>query len=237
MFSNNAYKGITLSQTPREGLRNEERQKHRDIENRSIITIENQLIEFRQKQQEKSKQIKKTHISPNSNENLQKWSRNTTLIVGDSRLPGIDERRISKKDRKVKVKNFPGGTIDDMYDYIKPLLKKCPDIMLHVGTNITVNESSKVVLGKLLDLKKFTENTLTESDVVISNLIRQIDNGKASLRVTKTNEHLHGLQMDIIDKGNITSNELNNGGLHLNPRDLGKLAINFIRRIKKFATT
>ena len=61
--------------------------------------------------------------------------------------------------------------------------------------------------------------------------------GKASLTVIKTNEHLHGLQMDLIDNGNITSNELNKGGLHLNPRGLGKLAINFIRGIKKFATT
>ena len=43
--------------------------------------------------------------------------------------------------------------------------------------------------------------------------------------------------MDIIDNGNITSNKLNKGGLHLNPRGLGKLAINFIRRIKKFSTT
>ena len=87
-------------------------------------------------------------------------------------LSGIDERRISKKVRKVKVKNFSGATIDDMYYYIKPLLKKCPDnIILHVGINNTVNESSKVVLGKLLDLKKFIENTLPESNVIISNLI------------------------------------------------------------------
>ena len=43
--------------------------------------------------------------------------------------------------------------------------------------------------------------------------------------------------MNIIDNGNITSNELNKGGLHLSPRGLGKLVINFIRRIKKFATT
>ena len=58
-------------------------------------------------------------------------------------LSGIDERKISKKDRNVKVKNFPGATIDDMYDYIKPLFKKCPDnIILHVRTNNTVNESS-----------------------------------------------------------------------------------------------
>ena len=43
--------------------------------------------------------------------------------------------------------------------------------------------------------------------------------------------------MDIINNGNITSNELNKGRLHLNPRGLGKLATNFIRRIKKFKTT
>ena len=43
--------------------------------------------------------------------------------------------------------------------------------------------------------------------------------------------------MDIIDNENITSNELNKGGLHLNLRDLDKLAINSIRRIEKFATT
>ena len=124
------------------------------------------------------------------------------------------------------------------YDYIKPLLKKCPDnIILHVGTNNTVNESSKVVLGKFLDLKKFIENTLPESNVIISDLITRADNGKTSLTVSKTNEHLHGFQMDIINNGNITSNELNKAGLHLNPRGLGKLTINFIRRIKKFAPT
>ena len=43
--------------------------------------------------------------------------------------------------------------------------------------------------------------------------------------------------MDIIDNGNITSNELNTGELHLNPRGLGELTIKFIRRIKKIATT
>ena len=125
-----------------------------------------------------------------------------------------------------------------MYDYIKPLLKKCPDnIILHVGATNLVNELSKIVLDKLLNLKKFIEHTLPESNVVISNLIARTDNDKASLTVIKTNEHLHGLQMDVIDNGNITSNELNKEGLYLNPRGLGKLAIDFIRKIKKFVTT
>ena len=151
---------------------------------------------------------------------------------------GIEERRIPKRDRKVKVKNFLGVTINDMYDYIKSLLKKCPDnIILHVGATNLVNEPSKIVLDKLLILKKFIEHTLSESNVVISNLIARTDNDEASLTVIKTNEHLHGLQMDVIDNGNITSGELNKGGLHLNPRGSGKLVISFIRRIKKFVTT
>ena len=153
-------------------------------------------------------------------------------------MSGIDERRISKKDRKFKVENSCGAMIDDMYNYIKPLFKKCSDnIIFHVGTNNMVHGSSKVVLGKLFDLKKFIENTLPESNVIIPNLITQTDNGKTSITVIKTNEHLHGLQMDIIDNGKITSNELNKGGLHLNPRGLGKLSVNFLRRIKKFAMT
>ena len=49
--------------------------------------------------------------------------------------------------------------------------------------------------------------------------------------------YIHGLQMDIIGNGNKASNELSKEGLHLNPRGLGKLAISFIERIKKFATT
>ena len=94
--------------------------------------VENQLTDFRKKQLEKFTKIKKPHVSPKSNENLHKWDRNTTLIVGDSELFGI-ERRISKRDRKVKVKNFPGATIDDMYDYIKPLLKNVLIIYHTVG--------------------------------------------------------------------------------------------------------
>ena len=124
--------------------------------------IENQLIEFRQKQQEKLTQIKKFHISPNSNENLQKWSRNTTLIVSNLMFSGIEEKRISKRDRNVKVKNFLGATINDMYGYIKLLLKNALyNIILHVGTNNTINEPLKLMLGKLLDLKKFIERKLT----------------------------------------------------------------------------
>ena len=94
-----------------------------------------------------------------------------------------------------------------------------------------------MVLDKLLNLMKFFEHTWPESNDVVSNLIARTDNCKSSLTVIKKNEHLHGWQMDVIDNGNVTSDEIDKGGFHLNPRGLGKLAINIIRRIKRFVTT
>ena len=57
-------------------------------------------------------------------------------------------------DKKIQVKYFLGATIDDMY-IISNHYWKFPII------NITVNEPFKVVLGKLLDLKKFKSSKLT----------------------------------------------------------------------------
>ena len=92
---------------------------------------------------------------------------NQIKTLNKNHSSGIEERRIPKRDRYVKVKNFLGVTINDMYDYIKPPLKKCPDnIILHVGATNLVNELSKIVLDKLLNLKKFIEHTLPESNVL-----------------------------------------------------------------------
>ena len=158
-----------------------------------------------------------------------KCSKNTTLTVGDSIVSGIEENRIFRQWRKVKVKSFPGATIEDMYDYIKPLLKKCPkNIMLHIGTNNTVNDTSRRVLDKIFSLKEFVEKALPDCNVCISNLTLRTDNVKASLPVNNVN------QLDIIDNSNISNAGLSRGGLHLNSQGLGKLAINFIKKIKSF---
>ena len=60
----------------------------------------------------------------------------TTVIVGDSIISGVIEERINKKDRPVKVRNFPGATVPDMVHYLIPIIQKKPsNIILHVGTN------------------------------------------------------------------------------------------------------
>ena len=137
--------------------------------------------------------------------------------------------------RQVKVKSFLGATIEDMYDYVKLLLKKCPkNIILHIGTNNTVNDTSRIVLDKILSLKAFVEKTLSDCNVFISNLTLRTVNVKASLTVTNVNQHLSTLKLGIIDNSNISNAGLSRGGLHLNSQGLGKLAINFIKKIKSF---
>ena len=114
-----------------------------------------------------------------------------------------------------------------MYDYLKPLLKKCPkNIILHIGTNNTVNDTSRIVLDKVLSLKAFAEKALPDCHVFISNLTLRQDN--ASLTVNNVNQHLSTLQLDTINNSNISNAGLGRGGLHLNSQGLGKLAINFI---------
>ena len=87
------------------------------------------------------------------------------------------------------MKSFAGATNEDMYNYIKPLLKKFPKNILYIGTNNTVKETSGTVLDNLLSLK---------------------------------------------DNSNTSNAGLSRRGLHLNSQGLGKLAINFIKKIKSF---
>ena len=145
--------------------------------------LDHQLKEIRQQyhtafnatKQQLVKSVKGTKNISLEKEIHHKWSKSTTLIVGDFIASGIEENRISRQWRKVKVKSFPGATIEDMYDYIKPPLKKCPkNIILHIGRNNTVNYTSRIVLD--ISLKAFVEKVLPDCNVRISNLTLRTDN-------------------------------------------------------------
>ena len=69
------------------------------------------------------------------------WPKNTVLIAGDSMLPNIDETKLSHRYH-TKVRAFRGSSIEDLHDYLKPLLKKRPEkIILLIGTNDLQNKS------------------------------------------------------------------------------------------------
>ena len=97
----------------------------------------------------------------NSQQQDHTWKRGTVLIMGNSMLYGVDEKKLSKNGT-VKVRCFSGSTIKDLHQfYIKPLLAKKPSkVILHFGTNDAVNKEATAdkILDALLDLKKYRNN-------------------------------------------------------------------------------
>ena len=66
---------------------------------------------------------------------------------------GIDENRLATGKHKVKVRYFAGPRTGDMYDYMKPLLRKLPDyVILHIGTNDALNYTSREIFDKIFKL-------------------------------------------------------------------------------------
>ena len=80
-------------------------------------------------------------------------------------LHEIDENRLSgAKPNSVKVRISRGATTYYMKDILKQYLKRSPtNIILHVGSNNSTNDSSGVILNKLLSLKNFIHTELPES--------------------------------------------------------------------------
>ena len=71
-----------------------------------------------------------------------------------------------------------------MNDFLKPYSKRSPtNIILHVGTNKSINDSSSVILNKLLLPKNFIRTELPESNVIRSNVTDRSDNGIARLKI------------------------------------------------------
>ena len=154
------------------------------------------------------------------------------LIAGDSMLHGIVENKLNGK-LHVKVRPFPGALVEDMEDYLKPLLKKKPShLILHVGTNDTTNSSSDNVVARILNLKEWIKTQLPDCRVVISLPIRRVDNSKADKVIADVNEKMKKkLGTDILNNNNITRDLLGRKGLHLDARGIARFAMNLLGKL------
>ena len=57
------------------------------------------------------------------------------FVVGDSTIRYVNGREVSRND-SVKVRSHPGATTDDFIDYVRPTIRKKPNlIIIHSGTN------------------------------------------------------------------------------------------------------
>ena len=130
------------------------------------------------------------------------------------------KKRLNSSDR-VYVKSFPGATVEDMADYVRPTMKRSPDlIVLHAGTNNLRDEEparriAENIMKLALDMKK------ESNDVMVSGLIARSDNADLQQKLLEVNklldEECKRYDLCFINNDNICATQhLNGGGLHLN---------------------
>ena len=166
------------------------------------------------------------------------WKKNTVLIVGDSMLKNINEWTLSRR-YTTKVRCFRGSTVDDLHDYIKPLLRKRPDkIILVIGTNDIENKSVADVLKGIKSLLDMILEKLPDCHIVVSEIIKRAGKCKASTngKINDFNSELKKMNIDILRQQNILPEHINQSGLHLNQQGDGQLAKNIISKIRSFSS-
>lgn len=214
------------------------------LSTRHKISIDEQINNARLMQKQKFMAMKSRQEMENKNKpsdppmppnNLykSKWKNNTCLIVGDSTLNGVQEKRMSSNNL-IKVRIFSGAKIVDFYNYLVPLMAKCPSrVIIQAGCNDALEKSSQMILDELLQLKHYVESKLPGVKVTLSCPVIRIDNSKARLTLLQLRSKLEKLEVPLIKNENIDVDCLGRGGLHLNEKGYKKLAMNFITYNRK----
>ena len=163
---------------------------------------------------------------------VHKWSKNTILIATDSIYNQIDEKRLSRK-YNVRVRAFSGASVEDMYWYLYPLLKKEPDyVILHVGTNNCTYDTPEDILCNILRLKQHIQAVLPNCQVILSQPIIRTDSKKAASTMHQLISLFNELNVFMLDNSNIGEGHLGKKGHHLNTRGTSRLAMNLISFIR-----
>ena len=151
----------------------------------------------------------------------------TIVIAGDSIAKDVKGWLMSR-DKHVKVNSFSGANIEDMEDFLTPIILRKPDeIILHVGTNNLQNDSPGMIASNILKLAQKIENHGIRSAI----LLITFRNDDLWEKAKVVNSILLSESSNVIEHTNITGSHLNQSNLHLNRRGTATLASNFISYI------
>ena len=154
-------------------------------------------------------------------------TKNSVIVVGDSRVKHLTGPGISKKNH-IKIKTNPGATTENIIDYIKPNIRKKPDFLLvHYGTNDLTNG-----INIMTKIRKVVA-TVEEMDKIklgFTSIICRKDVDKTD-EITAVNDRFQKYCLSkgllFVDNSNIDASYLNRGTLHLNRQGTSALADNF----------
>ena len=191
---------------PKENIHQKKKTKQID---KNENNINKQLTEIRHNKHKiylQSKNLERNRNQTNNEErqDVHQWPRGTVAIIGDSMVSGLKEELLSNKKHQVKVRCCRGATVEDMFDYVKPILKRKPDsVVLHVGTNNARDMTSRNILDKLLQLKTAVLDSDENCKVILCQPMTRVDNDKAGFTISKLNDLLVEMDIPIVKNRNI----------------------------------
>ncbi len=130
--------------------------------------------------------------------------------------------------RTKKVKSFSGATVNDMEDYLKPVLRKEPNkIILHVGTNDLKSVPANRVAEGIANLGTQIKEESPATSIVISSILPRSDNADLSAKALEVNRLTKSIcsknKWGFIEHKTVNKSCLNSRGLHLNNKELPSL--------------
>ncbi len=209
------------------------------VEEKNKTTKPNQSTD-RTSKSTSSKQKKSDDLNANRPNQKKSGKKKTVVVAGDSIVKDLIGGKMSKDDPNhfYVVKPFPGATLEDMKDFIKPLTRKKPDkLILHVGTNNLKHNPPSEIAESIADLVTNIRTESPDTKVGISSLLVRNDTNLV-VKVNEVNDILRGLcnqsKIPFLDNSNITFAHLNLRGLHLNKVGSVTLQSNFKDFANKF---
>ena len=136
-------------------------------------------------------------------------------------------------DNYFVVKPFPGATVSDMEDYVKPLVRRSPEnVILHVGTNDLRSCPPRNIADSILNIVTQVKQDSPTTSAGVSGLIVRTDNDALARKARQVNSILRDYcehnKIAFMNNSNITAEHLNHKGLHLNRQGSVALQENFV---------
>ena len=177
------------------------------------------------------KKIRSKKGSKESNENVissdsHKNAQNVVHILGYSMIKHVNSGNVSGY-MNLKVKSHPGATTEDLIDYVKPIARKKPKMLvIYTGTNDLSNEMNtiKKVKKVVQSIREIDVNQ--EIQIAFSGIINREDSNfaeKIEERNTKLESCCKSKGFVFINNSIMNSSSLNRDRLHLNQQGTGLL--------------
>ena len=162
------------------------------------------------------------------------------LIIGDSTVKHIDEKKISRAERgKSTCHSYSGAKIKDIHQKFQQSSynDEYVTIILHVGTNDLANDGADEFAERMENLIVDVKNRAKR--VGISSVIKRYDGRVSFSKIAYYNTLTYKLcvkhNVSYIDNDHITKNLLNGSNLHLNKlgdKTLGNTFCTFVKSVR-----